>query len=71
MLIKRAADIRSSEITDQRLYYSRREFLTQLTPRKRFAQPGEIADAVLYLSSHESRFIIGTDLVIDGGRIQL
>ena len=29
------------------------------------------ADAVLYLASHESRFIIGTDLVIDGGRIQL
>jgi NAD(P)-dependent dehydrogenase (short-subunit alcohol dehydrogenase family) len=48
-----------------------REQITQLTPLKRFAQPGEIADAVLYLSSHESRFIIGTDLVIDGGRIQL
>ena len=27
MLIKRAADIRSSEITDKRLYHSRREFL--------------------------------------------
>ena len=37
----------------------------------RMGMPGEIADAVLYLSSHESRFIIGTDLVIDGGRIQL
>jgi len=48
-----------------------KEQITQLTPLKRFAQPGEIADAVLYLSSHESRFIIGTDLVIDGGRIQL
>jgi NAD(P)-dependent dehydrogenase (short-subunit alcohol dehydrogenase family) len=45
--------------------------ITQLTPLKRFAQPSEIADAVLYLSSRESRFIIGTDLVIDGGRIQL
>jgi NAD(P)-dependent dehydrogenase (short-subunit alcohol dehydrogenase family) len=48
-----------------------KEQITQLTPLKRFAQPGEIAEAVLYLSSHESRFIIGTDLVIDGGRIQL
>jgi NAD(P)-dependent dehydrogenase (short-subunit alcohol dehydrogenase family) len=48
-----------------------KEQITQLTPLKRFAQPREIADAVLYLSSHESRFIIGTDLVIDGGRIQL
>lgn len=45
--------------------------ITQLMPRKRCAQPGEIADAVLYLSSHESRFIIGTGRVIDGGRIQL
>jgi NAD(P)-dependent dehydrogenase (short-subunit alcohol dehydrogenase family) len=48
-----------------------KEQITQLTPLKRFAQPSEIADAVLYLSSHASRFIIGTDLVIDGGRIQL
>ena len=47
-----------------------KEQITQLSPRKRFAQPSEIADAVLYLS-HESRFIIGTDLVIGGGRIQL
>ena len=47
-----------------------KEQITQLSPRKRFAQPSEIADAVLYLSSRESRFIIGTDLVIDGGRIQ-
>ena len=39
--------------------------------RERFAQPGEIADAVLHLSSHESGFIMGTDLAIDGGRIQL
>ena len=48
-----------------------KEQIIQLTPRKRFAQPDEIAAEVLYLSSHESRFIIGTDLVIDGGRIQL
>ena len=48
-----------------------KEQITQLTPRRRFAQPGEIAEEVLYLSFHESRFIIGTDLVIDGGRIQL
>jgi hypothetical protein len=29
-----------------------KEQIIQLTPRKRFAQPGEIADEVLYLSSH-------------------
>ena len=48
-----------------------KERITQQTPLKRFAQPDEIAEAVLYLSSHESRFVIGTDLVIDGGLIQL
>jgi hypothetical protein len=31
MLIKRAADIRSSDITDKRLYHSRREFLQTAT----------------------------------------
>jgi 3(or 17)beta-hydroxysteroid dehydrogenase len=33
----------------------------------RFAEPEEIADAILYLASDESRFVTGSDLVIDGG----
>jgi NAD(P)-dependent dehydrogenase (short-subunit alcohol dehydrogenase family) len=40
-------------------------------PLNRFAHPDEIAAAVLYLSSDESKFIVGTELVIDGGMIQL
>jgi NAD(P)-dependent dehydrogenase (short-subunit alcohol dehydrogenase family) len=40
-------------------------------PLKRFADPDEIAAAVLYLSSSESAFVVGTELVIDGGMIQL
>ena len=36
-----------------------------------FADPDEIAAAVLYLSSSESAFVVGTELVIDGGMIQL
>ena len=31
MLIRRAADIRSSDITDKRLYHGRREFLQAAT----------------------------------------
>ena len=34
---------------------------------KRFAQAEEIALAILYLASDESRFVTATDLVIDGG----
>ena len=36
-------------------------------PLKRIASTEEIAHAVLYLASHEARFITGTALAIDGG----
>jgi len=40
-------------------------------PLKRFGTPEEIASAVLYLASAESAFIVGTELVADGGMSQL
>lgn len=40
-------------------------------PLKRFGQPEEIASAVLYLSSPESAFVVGTELVVDGGMTHL
>ncbi len=48
-----------------------KEWITQQVPLKRFGQPDEIAAAVLYLSSSESEFVLGTELVVDGGMIQL
>jgi len=48
-----------------------RERITDQVPLKRFGQPDEIAAAVLYLSSAESAFVVGTELVVDGGMIQL
>ena len=48
-----------------------KEQITERVPLKRFGQPEEIAAAVLYLSSSESAFIVGTELVVDGGMIQL
>lgn len=41
--------------------------LAQSDPQGRFAEPEEIAQAVLYLASDESLYVTGTDLVIDGG----
>jgi 3(or 17)beta-hydroxysteroid dehydrogenase len=36
-------------------------------PQGRFAEPEEIAQAVLYLASDESLYVTGTDLLVDGG----
>lgn len=41
--------------------------LAQSGPQGRFAEPEEIAQAVLYLASDESLYVTGTDLVVDGG----
>ena len=48
-----------------------KERITEQVPLKRFGHPDEIAAAVLYLSSSESAFVVGTELVVDGGMIQL
>jgi NAD(P)-dependent dehydrogenase (short-subunit alcohol dehydrogenase family) len=48
-----------------------KERIAAQVPLKRFGHPDEIAAAVLYLSSSESAFVVGTELVIDGGYIQL
>jgi NAD(P)-dependent dehydrogenase (short-subunit alcohol dehydrogenase family) len=36
-------------------------------PADRFAEPKEIADAVVYLASDESAFMVGGEILIDGG----
>jgi len=38
-------------------------------PAGRMAEPREIAEAVLYLSSDASDFVTGSTLTIDGGRL--
>lgn len=48
-----------------------RDNITQQVPLKRFGHPDEIAAAVLYLSSSESTYVLGTELVVDGGMIEL
>jgi len=44
-----------------------RDWIVSQVPMKRFGLPQEIASAVLYLTSAESAFVIGADLIIDGG----
>lgn len=41
--------------------------LSEGTPLGRFAEPEEVAAAIVYLSSDEASYVTGTDLVIDGG----
>jgi len=44
-----------------------KDWVTSMVPLKRFGNPDELASAVLYLSSSESSFVIGSELIVDGG----
>ena len=44
-----------------------REWIKSQVLLKRFADPAEIAEAVLYLCSSASSYVVGAEIVIDGG----
>lgn len=44
-----------------------RTFATRLHPLGRLGDPGDIADAMVYLASDEAAWVTGTALVVDGG----
>ncbi len=41
--------------------------MSAITPLARMGDPDEVARAALYLASDDSRFVTGTEIVIDGG----
>lgn len=52
------------------LEQTRQGILSQI-PMKRFGRPEEIAKTVLFLASSDSSFLLGTEIVADGGMSQL
>jgi NAD(P)-dependent dehydrogenase (short-subunit alcohol dehydrogenase family) len=53
-------------VSDQELKQTK-DWITSQVPLKRFGTPEELANAVLFLTSPESAFILGTELIVDGG----
>jgi NAD(P)-dependent dehydrogenase (short-subunit alcohol dehydrogenase family) len=43
--------------------------LSDVSPMRRIAEPGEVADAVVWLCSDEASFVNGHSLAIDGGAV--
>lgn len=45
------------------------EQFSKQIPLGRLGEPEEVADLALFLASDESKYITGTEIVIDGGHI--
>src|SRR5499426_1288157 len=48
-----------------------KDWIQSQIPIKRFGTPEEVAAAVLYLTSSESAYVLGAELIIDGGMATL
>jgi NAD(P)-dependent dehydrogenase (short-subunit alcohol dehydrogenase family) len=57
-------------LTQEKLQETK-DWIQSQVPMKRFGTPEEIAAAVLYLTAPESAFVLGAELIIDGGMATL
>ena len=48
-----------------------KDYFTSLIPRGTMGRPEEIATAALFLASSDSSFVMGSELVVDGGVAQI
>ncbi|CZF84046.1 SDR family NAD(P)-dependent oxidoreductase [Grimontia marina] len=55
------------EQKQQELGATLKQTVESQVPCQRFAEPQEIADAIIFLSSDKAKYIVGHTLVIDGG----
>lgn len=51
----------------QEVVQAARADFVRKSPMKRFGEPDEIAKAVLFLASDDSSYLVGTEIVVDGG----
>jgi 3-oxoacyl-[acyl-carrier protein] reductase len=58
-----------TEGTEQAISARWREEMARYVPMKRWAEPIEVAHAMLYLASPEAAYVTGQTLVIDGGAL--
>ena len=61
----------SREMEARRRVQEIKDWIQSQVPIKRFGTPEEIAAGVLYLTSLESAFVLGAELIIDGGMATL
>jgi NAD(P)-dependent dehydrogenase (short-subunit alcohol dehydrogenase family) len=56
-----------TELVDQFIQKGSRELMLKGVPIKRFADPAEIANLVVFLASDLADYIVGEHVIIDGG----
>ena len=57
-------------LTQEKLQETK-DWIKSQVPIKRFGTPEEVAAGVLYLTAPESAFVVGAELIIDGGMATL